>query len=126
MAKAVDVKIALEDAVRIKTVLESNPDFKVGKFGLQDLETAYAATKEVFEDYVKKDFELSGVLGKRDQKARELWSLVVRFRRAIQASFGADSPEYGQAGGTRESQHKARSRKPATTSDTPAVQTSVA
>src|SRR5689334_18940381 len=105
MAKTVDVKIALEDAVRIKTVLDANPDFKVGKFGSEDLQNAYTATKELFDEYTKKEFELSGTLGRRDQKARELWNLVVSFRRAFQAHFGPDSPEYGQAGGTRESQH---------------------
>jgi hypothetical protein len=62
MTKAVDVKIALEDAVRIQTVLEANPHFKVGKFGLEDLQTAYRATKELFDEYTKKEFELSGPL----------------------------------------------------------------
>ena len=70
------------------------------------------------EDYAKKDVELSGALSKREEKARELHGLVVRFRKGILGCFGPDSPEYGQAGGTRESQRRSPTRKPKTASAT--------
>jgi hypothetical protein len=69
------------------------------------------------ELYAKKDVELSGALSKREEKVRELRALVVRFRRGILANFGPDSPEYGQAGGPRESQRRSPTRKPKTASD---------
>ena len=116
MAKIVKVKFTLDEAVAVKAVWESNPDFKLGKSGLADFTALYAAVKELDDDYTKKDVELSGALTKREEKARELHSLVVRFRKGMAAHFGPDSPEYGQAGGTRESQRRSPTRKSKTAS----------
>src|SRR5262245_1701553 len=118
MAKLVKVKSALEDAVSIKAVWEAHPDLKLGDVGLSDFITVYTATKELDENYAKKDSELSGALAKRDEKARELWSLVVRFRSLAHGLFGSDSPEYGQTGRRRDSQRRAPVRKPRPSSDT--------
>ena len=121
MAKRVRVKPALGEAAGVKTVWESNPDFKLGNIGLNEYMSVYTAAKELDEDYAKKDVELSGALSKREEKARELHALVVRFRKGMLAHFGPDSPEYGQAGGTRESQRRPSTRKPRTASDTHSV-----
>ena len=116
MAKTVKVKSTLEEAASTRTVWESNPDFKLGNIGLNEYTSVYTAAKELDEDYAKKDVELSGALSKREEKVRELHALVVRFRKGILAYFGPDSPEYGQAGGTRESQRRSPNRKPRTAS----------
>ena len=121
MAKTVKVKSALEEAAGVKTVWESNPDFKFGNIGLNEYTSVYTAAKELDEDYAKKDVELSGALSKREERVRELHALVVRFRKGMIANFGPDSPEYGQAGGTRESQRRPATRKPTTASDTNSV-----
>ena len=118
MAKTVKVKSTLQEAASVKTVWESNPDFKLGNVGLNDYMAVYTAVKELDEDYAKKDVELSGALSKREEKGRELHGLVVRFRKGILGHFGPDSPEYGQAGGTRESQRRSPTRKPKTASAT--------
>src|SRR5436853_4759253 len=122
MTKIVKVRSTLEEAAAVKTVWESNPDFKLGNAGLADFNALFGAVKELDDDYTKKDVELSGALTKREEKARELHSLVVRFRKGMAAHFGPDSPEYGQAGGTRESQRKSPKRTPKPVSVTnPAV-----
>ena len=118
MAKTVKVKSTLEEAASTRTVWESNPDFKLGNIGLKDFTAVYAAAKELDDDYSKRDVELSGALSKREERVRELHSLVVRFRKGMHAQFGPDSPEYGQAGGTRESQRRSPARKARTASDT--------
>jgi hypothetical protein len=98
-------------------VWDANPDLKLGDVGLNEFTSVYTAAKELDEDYAKKDVELSGALSKREEKARDLRALVVRFRKGILAHFGPDSPEYGQAGGTRESQRRSPTGKPKTASD---------
>ena len=117
MAKIVKVQSTLQDAASVKTVWEANPELKFGRVGLSEFITACNAAEELDKDYAKKDVELSGALSKREEKARELHALVVRFRKGMLAHFGPDSPEYGQAGGTRESQRKARRRKAPQASD---------
>ena len=124
MAKLARVKSTLQEAASAKIVWESNPDFKIGKFGLNDFIAVHNATEELDKDYAKKEVELSGALGKRDEKARELHALVVRFRKGILAHFGPDSPEYGQSGGTRESQRKPSSRRARTAPDANTANTS--
>jgi len=118
MKKQVKVKSTLEEAASVRTVWESNPDFKLGNIGLSDYTAVYTAAKELDDDYSKRDVELSGALSKREEKVRELHSLVVRFRKGMQAHFGPDSPEYGQTGGTRESQRRSPTRKARPASDT--------
>src|SRR5262245_36658783 len=98
MAKVVRVKFTLQEAANVKTVWEANPDLKVGNAGLSDFMAVYVAAEGLDKDYATKDVELSGILGKREEKVRELRGLVVRFRDTIRGKFGPDSPEYGQAG----------------------------
>ena len=112
MPKTVNVKSTLEDASSVKAVWEANPDYRLSNTGLTEFSALYSAVKELDDDYTKKDVELSGALSKREEKARELHGLVVRFRQGMAAHFGPDSPEYGQAGGTRQSQRRSPNRRP--------------
>ena len=80
MAKTVKVKSTLEEAASVKTVWESNPDFKLGKAGLKDFTAVYTAVKELDDDYAKKDVELSGALSKREEKAGSYTLLTLGYR----------------------------------------------
>jgi hypothetical protein len=111
MAKRVKVPSTLRNAASVKTVWEANPDLRFGNVGLTDFVAVYGAAENLDKDYSRLYVELAGALSKRDEKARELSALVVRFRKAAIAHFGPDSPEYGQAGGTRESLRKSPARK---------------
>lgn len=113
MAKTVRVKFTLEAAAGVKTVWEKYPDFKLGDVGLNDFITLYETAERLEKDYAKQEVELSGALTRREEKSRELSDLVVRFRKGMFAHFGSDSAEYGQSGGTRESQRKRSARKAA-------------
>ncbi len=123
MAKTIKVKASLSDAASVRTVWESNPGFMIGTIGLNDFIAAYDAAEALDKGYAKKDVELTGVRSKRDDKARELFSLVTRFRSAVRGHFGPDSTEYGQAGGTRSSARRSPVRKPAVASADTAVVT---
>src|SRR3990172_3209844 len=101
MAKAPSVKATLKDATAVRTVWESNPDFKMGSVVLDDFIAIHDATATSDKEYAKRRVELTGMKGKRDDKARQLSEFITRFRSLMRATYGADSTEYGQAGGTR-------------------------
>ena len=108
MAKISNVKKVLKHAGQIKTVWEAIPDFKMGSISLNDFNAVHDATDSLIKEYASKDVELTGVKGRRDDKARELRELITRFRAGIRASYGSDSPQWEQAGGTRMSVRKSR------------------
>ena len=101
MAKAPSVKATLKDATAVRTVWESNPDFKMGSVVLDDFIAIHDATDLSDKEYAKKRVGLTGMKGQRDDKARQLSEFITRFRSLMRAAYGADSTEYGQAGGTR-------------------------
>jgi hypothetical protein len=107
MAKVVRINATLKDATAIRKLWESVPDLKAGSTSLPDFLTMHEAVGKLSEEYARKEFELTGVKGKRDDKALELQATIVRFRGAVLATYGNDSTEYQQAGLTR-----ARDRKP--------------
>ena len=111
MAKLVKVKPTLNDAGSVKIVWEKNPDFKLGNIGFSDFIALYEATNALDKDHTIKDVELSGIRDSRDNKARDLRSVVTRFRSAARGCYGPDSAEYGQAGGTRDSARRSPNRK---------------
>src|SRR5262245_45467189 len=101
MAKNPGVKTVLKDAGSVRTVWESIPDFKMGDVSLDDFVAIHDATDASQKEYVRKDVELTGIKGKRDDKARQLSELITRFRSGMRSMYGPDSAQYGQAGGTR-------------------------
>ena len=107
MAKIASVKAALKDACNVRTVWESIPSFKIGSIALKDFIAIHDATGESDKEYAKRDVELTGVKGNRDDNARQLSGLVTRFRSGMRSIYGPDSPQYEQAGGT-----PTRNRKP--------------
>ncbi len=106
MAKVVRINTTLKDAADIRKLWESIPDFKAGSTSLQDFLTLHDIVGKLSDEYAQKEFEWTGVKGKRDDKALELQQTIVRFRGAVLATYGNDSTEYQQAGLTR-----ARDRK---------------
>ena len=55
--------------------------------------------------------QLTALLDRRNDQAKALNELAVRVRGAIKSNFGADSPEYEQAGGIRSSERKKPAKK---------------
>ena len=89
---------------------ESMPSFKMGIVGLKDFNAAYDAAQELTKDYATKDLELTGIRSNRDDRLRKLSELITRFRSGMRSSYGPDSVQYEQSGGTRSSAKKARVR----------------
>jgi hypothetical protein len=110
MAKTAKITVTLEDAHDVQNVWESMPTYTMGEVKLKDFNAAYDAAEELTKDYATKDLELTGIRGNRDDKLRELSELITRFRSGMRSSFGPDSVQYEQSGGTRSSAKKARVR----------------
>jgi len=66
MAKAPSVKATLKDATGVRTVWESNPDFKLGSIALDDFIAIHDATAVSDKEYAKRRVELKGIKGSRD------------------------------------------------------------
>ena len=113
MIKNPSVRLTLKDASSVRTVWESIPDFKMGSVTRDDFIAIHDETEAFTKEYAKKGVELKGIKGKRDDKAQQLSDLITRFRSGMRSIYGPDSPQYGQAGGTRSREHKAP--KPRTT-----------
>jgi len=107
MARVPSVKATLKGATSVRTVWESNRDFKMGRISLDDFIAIHDATAASDKEYAKKRVELTGAKGTRDDKAQQLSELITRFRSLMRAIYGPDSTEYGQAGGTRVRDRKA-------------------
>jgi hypothetical protein len=54
----------------------------------------------------QREVELAGLKVNREHQIRQLHDLVLRFSSGMRSYFGADSPQYEQAGGTRASARK--------------------
>ena len=106
MAKIVNVKAALQDAGDVRAVWAAIPDFAMGSVSLKDFITVHDQAEVLQKEYAKKDIELTGVKGNRDDKVRQLGDLITRFRSTVRGVYGPDSPLYQQAGGTRASARK--------------------
>ena len=107
MARIPSVKTTLKDANKVRTVWQSIPDFKMGSISFHDFVAIHDATDAFDKEYARKDVELTGIKGNRDDKARLLSDLVTRFRSGMRSTYGPDSAQYGQSGGTRARDRKA-------------------
>jgi hypothetical protein len=83
----------------------------MGNTSLNDFIALQDATVNLDKDYATKHVELTGLKKNRDEKIRELSDLITRFRSGMRSTYGADSPQYAQAGGTPNSARKAPTRK---------------
>ncbi len=111
MAKTTKVKGTLSDAVSIRAVWATIPDYKMGSTSLNDFVALQEVTVNLDKEYATRDTELTGVKNNRDDSVRHLSALITRFRSGMRSAYGPDSPQYAQAGGTPNSARKAPTRK---------------
>jgi hypothetical protein len=98
-----------------RPVWKANPTLKAGDETLEQ----YTAQVEELETLDKKitedELNLNTARNSRDDNARSINSINSRFLSLVRGSFGPDSSEYEQAGGTRASERKAPVRRKTTT-----------
>jgi hypothetical protein len=111
MPQRVKIRAILREARRIRSVWEENPDFCMGEVDLTTFIHICDTAEALAREYSAKTIELKGLLARRDDKTNEVSNLITRFRSGMKGWFGADSPQYEQAGGTRRSNWKPPKRR---------------
>ena len=112
MARNVSPKVTMTDGKTVQNVWTDIPGFKMGDVGAKDFNATYDEAVALNDAYEQKDHELTGIKEHRDDKLRQLNDLITRFRSGMRSTYGPDSPQYEQAGGTRTSNRKPPRRKP--------------
>jgi hypothetical protein len=112
MATKYSAANVLPVADKVNDTWAENPDFMLGSVTLTMFTKARddAATANSLVE--TKRVELSGLMNDRDDKLKVLQDLVTRARAGFKATYGGDSTQYEQAGGTRASERKPATRKP--------------
>jgi hypothetical protein len=101
----------LADTDKVMKVWKANPGMSIMGLTPADVDGARAGVAGLDASIEDLRHQLTALLDRRNDQAQALNELVVRVRGAIKSNFGADSPEYEQAGGTRTSERKKPTRK---------------
>jgi hypothetical protein len=89
----------------------AHPEFRMGPLTLELFEAKLDGLMAIQDRVLALRTELAGLIRERDDQATEMIELITRVRSGVRGGFGADSPEYAQVGGTRQSQRKPRKRR---------------
>jgi hypothetical protein len=92
-------------------VWKANPSMTIVNLTREQVEASRKTVVDLDTLIEERRRELTGLIDQRDDQAKALNELAVRVRGAIKSNFGADSPEYEQAGGTRTSERKRPAKK---------------
>jgi hypothetical protein len=116
MASKVAVSKVIDDLEKIINTWGENPNFSLPDGTTrQQLEELRSEIISDNEDIEVQRTKLTGMIDRRDDKASRGNDLAVRARSGIKFTYGADSAQYKQAGGTPLSERKPRARKSGTT-----------
>ncbi len=116
MARGKAIDEVLADGEQIIRVWTDNPTFTLGEITLPLLQSTVDELRTLRGQIEDKRMELTKLLNDSDVKAADIMSAITRARSGFRASFGPDSTQYEQAGGTRSSERKRPgARKPKTT-----------
>lgn len=114
MANSKPIDDILTDLDKVLRVMRANPTFKVGDditlASVEALATNIRAKKAATEETRTL---LTAQVNDANSTAADGWQVVVRVRGGVRASFGPDSNEYEQIGGTRSSERKKPKKKKA-------------
>ena len=102
---------AIGEVEDLITVWTANSSFSMGDITLPMLKEELAALRTLRAQTEETRLLLSRQSDETNDKMDHISSIVVRGRSGIRATFGPDSPQYAQVGGTRESERKPRSSK---------------
>jgi hypothetical protein len=101
----------LSEIDQVMKVWKANPGMSIMGLTSADVDGARTGVAALDANIEDLRHQLTGLLDRRNDQAQALNELVVRVRGAIKSNFGADSPEYEQAGGTRSSERKRPTKK---------------
>jgi hypothetical protein len=114
MPKSKTVDAILAEAEQIARVWTDNPSFAISGVTLAQFQTMIAGLRTQQGETEDLRARLTGALNETNTRSQAVTDLTTRARAGIRGFFGPDSTQYEQAGGTRRSERKPRTRKPTT------------
>jgi hypothetical protein len=111
MAGKNKVEDTLAEAAKVVDIWEANPGFVMGSVSLDSFKASMTTLEAASDTVESKRTELTGLMGNRDVQSQAMSDLVSRARSGVRATFGVDSTEYEQVGGTPRSKRKPAKRK---------------
>jgi hypothetical protein len=114
MATARTIDSVIADAERIAQVWTENPTFSMGNLTLENFKAEVTKLRTLRQSRDETRVKLSKEVDDTNDQMKFLDSLNTRGRSGMKATFGPDSAQYGQVGGTRQSERKPRSSKKTT------------
>ena len=116
MANAKTIDSVIADAERIAQVWTENPTFSMGGLTLENFKSEITKLRTARQSRDETKVKLSKEIDDTNDQMKYLDGLNTRGRSGMKAIFGPDSAQYGQVGGTRQSERKPRSTKRTTNS----------
>lgn len=104
----------LSDGEQIARVWAENTGFSLGEVTLVNLQTKLTELRQKRDQIENLRTQLTALTNDLNQRSAEMASIVTRARSGFRATFGPDSSQYEQAGGTRSSERKRPKAKPTT------------
>lgn len=101
----------IADSGQIARVWKENPTFTLGEITLTILQSKVTELQQKRNEIETLRTQLTALLNELNAKAAELANINTRARSGFRATFGPDSSQYEQAGGTRTSERKRPSKK---------------
>lgn len=108
----------IADGEQVARVWADNSTFTLGEVTLPSLQSKITALRQKRDQAETLRTQLMGLTNELSAQSAELAKIITRARSGFRATYGPDSSQYEQAGGTRSSERKRRSskKKPAPTS----------
>src|ERR1043165_788110 len=103
----------IADGERITRVWTENPTFTLGEVTLIGLQSKITSLRQKRDQVESLRTQLTALTNELNQQTSEMASIVTRARSGFRATYGPDSSQYEQAGGTRSSERKRSSSKKA-------------
>lgn len=101
----------IADSEQIARVWKENPTFALGEITLAILQSKVADMRQKRNEIETLRTQLTALINELNAQAAELASINTRARSGFRATFGPDSSQYEQSGGTRTSERKRPSKK---------------
>lgn len=114
MPKSKTVDAVLAEAEQIARVWTDNPAFALSGVTLAQFQTMISELRAQQGETEDLRTRLTAALNETNTKSQAVTEIATRARTGIRGYFGPDSTQYEQAGGTRRSERKPRTRKPST------------
>jgi hypothetical protein len=99
------------DGEQIARVWTDNPTFTLGEVTLTGLQSKITSLRQKRDQAESLRTQLMALTNDLKEQTTEMASIVTRARSGFRATYGPDSTQYEQAGGTRSSERKRPSSK---------------